>query len=296
MDFNLKQLQEAYISMYTDIIAEEIHPELQKVLDQETDPRFKLTQFTKQVRQHIKNGVDTGLENDKPLKGQSRAVFFPKEEKEIHIDGKPTKLPTAVKIAFHGQLDKYHGEDTSLGEDQNESESNRWVNNSYGVLRHTPEKGQNHYTHKPDGILAPVFDTHHENHYLEMGRVSKFNTKDFREATKTKDFPKGISHDDLVSVLEYHHDMANGRKPNMFGKTEEHMEKLSEHPYVDTAISMMHDTGLHPGDVSPRNMGIWHHPITGTKHPVMIDWGFTNDISKKYGKARENLHKTKRGW
>lgn len=190
-------------------------------------------------------------------------------------------------------MDAHHGEETLLGEDQNQVESDHYLNNSYGVLRHTPEKGEGHYQTNPHGILAPVFDSHHEHHHLEMGRVEKFNAKDFREATKTKDFPKGIIHPEFMNVMEYHHDLMNGRKPI---STEERMEKISQHPFVESALSMMADSGMHPGDLSPRNMGIWHHPVTGEKHPVIIDWGFNKEIAQKYMKARTNISKKTRGW
>jgi len=292
---------EAYENMYSNstILSEAIHQEIQDIMDSDKiDPKNKLNAISKKARDLIKSGKDTGMESDKPIKGSSRAVFFPKDHKEITVDGVKTKTPTAVKIAFPGKLDKYHGESTTLGEDQNALESDHYINKNYGVIHHTGN-GQHSYAssdHESGGVLAPVLSTHPDNHHLEMGKVSKFNAKDFGEATKTKDFPKGIKLGDAQSAMMHHHSMAHGQGSRLNGHSEESMDKISNHPWVEHAISMMHDSGMHPGDVSPRNMGIYTHPVTGKKHGVMIDYGFSNDIAKKYHKARMGAAKASRGY
>ena len=100
-----------FVRINGSLITEELHKELQNILDSDESSDYerakKLTLFTKRTRDLIKNGQDTGLENDKPKKGSSRAVFFPKEERDIVIDGTPSKLKTAIKIAFPGSLDRY---------------------------------------------------------------------------------------------------------------------------------------------------------------------------------------------
>jgi len=297
MTTEIRNIQEAYENMYANnhILSEKVHKEIQDIMDNVDIPvSRKLSAVSTKTKSLIKSGQDTGLESDKPKKGSSRAVFFPKEHKDITVDGVKTKTPTAVKIAFPGVLDKHHGEDTTLGEDQNEKESDHHINNTYGVLRHDAHK--NEYHSNEHGVLAPVFETHSENHHLEMGRVDKFNTKDFAASTKTKDFPKGLKLDEVTTAMTHHHSQAHGQGPRLNGHTEEHLEKVSDHPWVSNAISMMNDSGMHPGDVSPRNMGIYKHPVTGEKHPVMIDYGFSNEIGKKYHKARMNMCKLKNGY
>lgn len=275
----MKSVAELYIGMQ--LITEEIHPDVQNIMNSsEIQPKDKLKHVVKKVREMISNGQDTGLESDKPKKGSSRAVFFPKEHKEITVDGAKTKTPTAVKIAFNGQLDKYHGEDTLLGEDQNRAESDYFINNQYGVFRH--ERGEYHTNENP--VLAPVFDSHEDHHHIEMGRIEKFNTKDMANATKTKEFPKGLSLHDVTDTMEYHHRMAHGSN-----HYDEKLERISQHPYMENMIDMMHNSGMHPGDIAPRNMGIYVHPVTGKRHPVMCDWGFNSDIEKKYTKARRKM-------
>lgn len=296
MTTEIKNIQNAYIAMYgkNEILSEAVHEAIQSIMDSDNIPASnKLAAISKKAKELISSGTDTGLESDKPKKGSSRAVFFPREHKEITVDGVKTKTPTAVKIAFPGKLDKYHGEDTTLGEDQNAAESDHHINNTYGVLRKT---GQNEYTTNEHPILAPVLSTHSEHHYLEMGKVEKYNSKDLAEATKNKEFPKGLKHDEITTAMRYHHDQAHGQRPMLNGYDDDHLEKVSDHPWVSKAISMMHDSGMHPGDLRPANMGIYTHPVTGKKHPVVIDYGFSNQIAQKYNKARVTSAKQKRGW
>lgn len=289
-------IQEAYENMYgkSVILTEAVHAAIQSIMDSsDIHPREKLNTVAKKVRELIKSGEETGLESDKPKKGSSRAVFFPTEHKELTIDGVKTSSPTAVKIAFPGVLDKFHSEPTIMGEDQNAIEADNYINKQYGILSRNNVTGE--YKTNQDGILAPVFSTHPENHHLEMGRVEKFNTKDFTEATKHPDYPKGIKPTEFKEALEYQHNMAHGQKHySEHNYSDAHLEHISNHPLVQNAIDMMHDTGMHPGDVSPRNMGIYVHPVTGKRHPAIIDWGFSNRIAKKYTEARKNMYSKNR--
>jgi hypothetical protein len=286
---------EAYSTLYPVVIVEEFHPLIKEVMDSEKiSPQNKLSMVTKKARELIKSGVDTGMESDKPKKGSSRAVFFSKDKKEITLDGQKTHTPTAVKIAFAGTLDKHHGEDSLLGEDQNSKESDGFINHHYGILHNDDDNRGNYLSsrHESGGVLAPVFETHPENHYLEMGRVTPASTKDVEEATKTKDFPKGLKHDEIKDAMTHEHNSAHGTGLINYGdtKNEENMERIKSHPWVEHAIDMMHNSGMHPGDLNKRNMGIYHHPITGKKHLAIIDYGFSDDIAKKYTKARRNSY------
>jgi hypothetical protein len=205
---------------------------------------------SKKISDLGKQGIDSGIEDGKPKKGSSRAVYFPKDHKEITVDGTKTKTPTAIKIAFEGQLDKHHGEDTLLGQDQNSLESDHHINRSYGVLGWDHE---GHYKTNHHGVLAPVFESHSEGHHLEMGRVEKYNAKDLANHTKNEDFPKGLTHHQIIDSMEHEHRSAHGQHSY---EPKDH-DKIVEHPYVSNMISMMHDSGMHPGDLAPRNMGNW---------------------------------------
>lgn len=280
----MDKIQDAYIEMYNKLILEQLHPELQNVIDDDRDSDMGHTIFpavTKKIREIAARGEDTGLQDGKPKKGSSRAVFFPKEPKKTLIDNKETHVPTAVKIAMPGKLDKYHGETTLLGQDQNIIEGDHGLT-YHSVLRQNMDSNQ--YKTNHEGVLAPVFDRHVEGHHLEMGRVEKYTSKDLANHTKTKEFPRGITHKQLQDTLIYEHNSAHGGSKY---EDPEH-EKLRDHPYVDSMINMMHDASMHPGDLVPRNMGTWVHPHTGHRYPVVIDYGFSNNIAKKYAKARRN--------
>lgn len=244
--------------------------------------------LTGTVRRMIKNGEDTGLESDKPKKGSSRAVFFPKEPKNITIDGQPAQVHSVVKVAFPGALDAHTGDESLLGEHQNRLESDGYLNRNYGVLHEDPYK-PGHFNYNEEGILPPHFGEHPDHHWLEMGKVSKLTAKDFKEATKTPEFPKGITHKDFFSAINKHWDEAHGQKSYHTASDE-----IMEHPLVNQFSNMSGDADIHPADFRPSNLGIWTHPITGKKHVVASDYGFSGDVAKLYQKGRENLLKKNR--
>ncbi|HET8686093.1 MAG TPA: hypothetical protein VFM18_05435, partial [Methanosarcina sp.] len=125
-----------YPEPYEDIISESLHPEINKTLSSESPIEHKFNILTKTIRGIVKKNEDTGLEKNTPAKGSSRAVFFPKENKKITIEGKEASVPSVVKVAFKGPLDRFTGHHALLGEEQNMLESDHWINNTYGVLRH----------------------------------------------------------------------------------------------------------------------------------------------------------------
>ena len=286
---------EAYLGMYAqNILIEAIHPDIQAHLDSDTPAKWKYKNVASAISKLNRVGQDTGLEDSKPKKGSSRAVYFPKEERKIVVDGHETSSPTAVKIAFEGQLDKHHGEDTLLGEDQNRLEADHFIRDNHSVF------SQNHdgsfHTNKR-GVLAPVFDSHPEGHHLEMGRVEPYNAKDLANYTKNDDFPKGLTHKHITEALTREHEYAHGTGHRTYtDKENETHDKVMGHPYVEAMVDMMHNSGMHPGDLNPRNMGIYVHPVTKVRHPVIIDYGFSNDIARKYTKARRNAMNKNRGW
>ena len=283
---NLFSYNEQYGNSST-VLSEELHSELQNSLDSNLAAKNKLTDFTRTARNLIKQGQSTGLENDKPLKGSSRAVFLSKENKPIHIDGEKTSIPTATKIAFAGKLDRYTNHHQLLGEMQNEREADRFANH-YSVLRHTEREG--HYEHNPNGVLAPVLSKHPEHHYIEFGKIEKPTSALIKEATKTPEFPKGITHEQIYDAVNHSYNEANNIE-HYSGKSslDNGRDKIKDHPFVDTLTNYTLDTGMHPADLRKQNMGIWEHPINKTKHLVVSDYGFGSDVAKHYQKARKNM-------
>lgn len=279
-------------SLGTYILSEEIHKKIQDAMDSEIDPSKKLNAVTKVTRDLIKKGEDTGLESDKPKKGSSRAVFFAKEHKKIEVDGKNVTSPSAVKIAFPGHLDKYNKSGVLLGQQQNEVESDHYSNDNYSVLReHAPGK----FKTNPEGILPPHFGHHEDYHHLEMGKVEPINSKDFKTATIHPDFPKGITHQEFHDAVNHNYQQAHGKKH--YGRTSvERVEELQDHPLVDKVNEFVGNTDNHPADMNKGNMGLWTHPVTGKKHVVISDFGYSKNVAQSYNDARKNATKINRGY
>ncbi len=259
------------------VLNEELHAEIQGILDSNKELSSKHTAIAKKIRNLTANGIDTGLENGRPKKGSSRAVYFPKEHRNIEIDGQSTHLPTAVKIAFKGFLDKYKTKDEPmLGELQNNIEAEPH-HNHYRVLR---EQGEGRYETNENGILAPVLKSHQDGHWLEMAKVHNITEKEFKNLTVNEKFPKGISHSDFKDALMIEHSISKGY--NM----KHYKPEILEHPLVHNYMNHMFDTGSDPSDYVKGNMGIFVHPITGHNHIVLRDYGYNEETSKAYNTLR----------
>lgn len=281
------------------VISEEIHQNIKAVLDNDNiHPSQKLAQMSKHIRAAIKKGEDTGLEDAKPKKGSSRAVFFPKEPTKVKLDGKDAHLHTALKVAFPGHLDKYNKSGALLGEHQNMVEGDHATNHHYGILKHvgTDADGTKKYeTNHEHGILAPMLHAHEEGHHIHFGKIDPIKAGDFKNLTKTKEFPKGISHQEFYDNLNHHYQEAHGNKH--YGPTsEDRIKHLDDHPLVYKAHDFVFGTGSHPGDLNKRNMGVWTHPHTGEKHIVISDYGFNGDVARHYHDARREQGRRMRGW
>lgn len=281
------------------IISEDLHPDIQGTLDSENmKPEHKLNHVTKTIRHLLKNGHETGLEDAKPKKGSSRAVFFPKDHHKLHLDGKQTSMPHVVKVAFPGTLDKHNKSGALLGEHQNMVEGDHFTNHHYGIIHAPDHKNPSHYkTNHDSGVLAPMLGSHDEGHHISHGRVAPLKAADFKSLTKTASHPKGITHQDFHDAMMMHHDDAHGQGRTS-GARREHLEHVQSHPLVEKMWDFASTTGNHPGDMRPANMGVWHHPHDGSKHIVLSDYGFSHDVAKHYQDARKNMMNAgrNRGW
>jgi hypothetical protein len=272
-----------YSHMYID---ESLHPDLQAVLDKSSS-RNRLASFSSAIRKKIKAGESTGLESDKPKKGSSRAVYFPKEPHKITLDGKEAHVHSVVKVAFHGTLDHHNKSGMLLGEHQNLAEADHFGNRHYGIL--SSNSDGTYTTNHESGVTAPVFDSHTDGHYLHMGRVRPFKNGEFRKLTTTHDFPKGISHEEFFHTLMHHHEESQGRT---HWQTPKNVDKLSDHPFIKKTLDFVQTMGQHPGDYNKRNLGVFEHP-DGSHHPVISDFGFSHSVAKEYHAARQNMIKAR---
>jgi len=289
------------------IITEEIHKELKAILNEPESERGerpavyahqkKLNRFTAKFKQLVANNEETGLEEEdgkpvKPKKGSSRAVFFPNKPKQIHIDGKPVEQYTAVKIAFPGKLDKYTGEPKLLGEYQNEAESDYYTRNNHSILSEDSEH-PGHYHTNEDGVTAPVFSTHPDDHWLEMAKTNKMTKAKFRSLTKHPSHPKGLDFDKFTDTLKKDHADAHGQ-PYYSGTTDEEMDHIRQHPLYEKTQDFIYNTDNHPGDLRLPNYGVWTHPVTGKEHALIIDGGFNGANAKRYVDAQRKEAEMKR--
>jgi hypothetical protein len=219
----------------------------------------------------IKQGKDTGL-LEVSKKGSSRAVYFPTDHDDINIDDTPTKIKTVLKLAYPGSLDK-HGASTLLGEMQNQVESSRWLQHDHALIYQDRDDGK--FKTNPNGILAPVFHSHEDGHYLHMAHARPLKQGDFRRLTTTPEFPKGIS---PVHFKKFNEMISHG---------EDYSESpIYEHPLAQSIERLYLDHDIKPSDFSPRNMGVMTHPVTGKEHLVMTDYGYDGQVQDAYNRAR----------
>jgi hypothetical protein len=278
------------------LLSEDIHPELSAILSsEEGDPIERYSNFLSKVRELDSRGVDTGLQNIKPMKGSSRAVFIPRDKKEIILDGQKVQTPYVHKLAIYGDLDRYKTPDEPLlGELQNKAESERNYSFEHGVIVRNTDGS---YSTNPNGILVPVFRTHPEYHHLEMGYARDMDPSEFSRLTITPDFPDGVKYNDFhYSLMNEYYD-ANGVEFKRYGnRTEtpkEIHEKLTRHPLFRKAIGLT-SMGIHPADFWEGNVGVWTHPITGQDHPVVRDFGATADVLNRYTELRKRRFRASR--
>jgi hypothetical protein len=279
----LEQFLESNREILSNALVEEIHPDIISAAGGSYG-RTRLNNVAAKARTLLKQGVETGLVDGKPKKGSSRAVLFAKDAMDVKIDRIHTKVPHVLKIAFHGQLDSHTTDNQGLlGESQNAHEDD--ASHHHSILRRV---GHNEFhTNTETGFLLPLLDHHEDHHWISVGKVDPIGAGDFRNLTKTKEFPKGISHKEFYDSVNYHHRQSNGGV--YIGVTSnERNEELFAHPLVERAINFSLDTGTHPGDFNKANLGIWRHPLTGEGHIVASDAGFSEHVARRYMKAREN--------
>ena len=266
------------------LLQEQFHSEIQDILDSNDDSDHKFRLVSRKMRDFSKKGVDSGFYYGPPSKGSSRAVYFPKEEKKINVDGHETTTPYVVKMAYEGELDGHKSDQSAplFGEMQNELESDPHTIRSHSVLR-KDEHGNFHTN--PNGVIPPHFGNHEQHHYLMAGRVDPYNDKDFKTATKSHDFPQGITHEDFHRAVNNFWEESHGKDRPMSPRSREQMDKLMGHPLVSNVANLIADTDAHPADMVKQNMGIWTHPVKKTKHAVLLDYGYSNDIMKQYRQA-----------
>jgi hypothetical protein len=273
-------------------IDEALHPDIQAAIDQGGPAQNRLYNITKTIHRVLDSGRKSGLEKEEPLKGSSRAVFLPRDPHPVHIDGRATRMQSAVKIAYPGMFDKYNKSGKLLGEHQNLVEANPATIRKYSVLRPTQSDSKGNNTHfetnTDHGVLPPMLGSHPGGHHLHVARVNKIDDNEFKRLTRTESYPKGISHQEFHDAIQDHYYAAHGKK-HIGATSRQRIEDVQSHPFVKKFQRFVADTGSHPADYRLANMGTWTHPATGNKHIVASDYGFSTQVAKHYADAKRNM-------
>lgn len=278
-----------YQKMYLD---EAIHPEILQTLENVQNKHYRYSEMTKKIRTLIAQNQDTGLTDDKPKKGSSRAVMFSKEPMEVRIDGEKTTVPYVLKVAFSGALDKYRQHDSKLlGQLQNEHEINYGKSDyafNWSPLRKVGE--DDYVTNKAaDAFLPPIFDHDADHNWMTVGKITPITADAVRSITKHSDFKKGLSIKDIHDALVYHHDVAHG----IVSAYDSRLDDLIFHPKISSIIDFCSSTNTQPDDFKKRNLGIWQHPITKENHLVASDAGYSEKVMNAYRSARRAMLKNR---
>ena len=279
-------MQTITFKQFVSTLTEELHPELKKIANADIPIDQKNSAFAKKVKQLGAASEDTGLTGTKHS-GSSRVYFPHKEEHEIDLDGQKVKIKVGTKFAKRFALDKHTGDDELLGQAQNRAEHNASVHHAL-----YSEDSEGKLTTNPHGCIAPVIHAHDHYDHITSAHCDKFSAKEFHEISKTKEHPKGIKFGEMQEALMRHHDRSNGKyHKDGYKTTDSRLDEVEDHPIFQKFQAHQDDTGHHPGDIRPANMGMITHPITGERHAVLTDAGYDSNVAESYINARKAMAK-----
>lgn len=280
-----------------EIIVESLHPELQNIVSSTNSSKRKQTLLTNKIKELTSKGEKTGVEGKMP-QGSSRAYLPHEQEHELIIDGKKRKIKTGTKVAIKASLDNHHDKKKyggSLGNLQNEAEGGDYYKNKrYRILSEDDNKPNHYHTNKDSGIFPPLIDHDYEHHeWSHVGHINNVSKKEFKEITKTKSHPQGISHEDFVDTLVRQHDRDHGKHWKGSDTKEKHLDHIEKHPLTRKFMEYHSEYGDSPHDYRQiKNLGVFNHP-NGSKHIVARDHGFNSETERAYREARSHSYKNK---
>lgn len=185
--------------------------------------------------------------------GASRLYFKLNKPETMVIDGKKADVTTGMKLAYLGSMDIHHI-DTGLKQNMTESDPTL---EPHQILQ---KQSDGSFKTNDDGIILPVL-SHHENHtwnhVIHVDPIS--DTNKLEHHTKTPEYPEGISVADLDNIFYYRNNK------NSLSK--------EDHPFVKSIKRLVKSHNISTHDFSSDNIGIWTHPHTGKKYPVLLDFG-----------------------
>lgn len=294
----LKQLLEELMAEHN------LHPEIMAAVKDIKNLGSKSQNIDSIVEYLHKKGIDPGFRTDIPRpEGSSRGALLLHENdtEKVNIDGQEVNMPSVIKYVKAAKLDAPHmirlKNTESLGTMQNRFENGeldyatgRESNDKYRVLSHD---GKGNYTTNEFGLFPPLLDHDKKNHqWSQVGFAPRMTRQTFMELTKTPEFPNGISHSSLMDTISraWHRDRGSYYKGN--SNEESLLDDTERHPLVQSLIRHQIETGTPPHDYSQlENWGMWEHPVTKKKHPVIVDHGFSEDVQRAYKEARRADHR-----
>lgn len=276
------------------IIIESLHPELKDIIEGPHSTRNKHKLVVAKIKDLTNKGQRTGIEGNMP-KGSSRAYLAHEDPHHTVIDGKPAKFKIGTKIAIKAPLDAHHDhaahDGMSLGQLQNEVENNdHFLNSQYRVLK--KKEDGSYETNHDHGIFPPLVDHDDKtSHWATVGHSRDIKSNEFRQLTKTKTHPKGISHQEFFSALVRDHDKHRGSYWDGDKQREEHLDHVASHPLVEKFLDHQRNYGAVPYDYrQKKNMGVFEHP-NGQKFIVARDHGYDHNVGKAYSNALEKKYR-----
>lgn len=275
---------------FLQIFTEAAHPELQEIIRAPQGRVSKARLISKKMQDLVLRGEKTGVE-DKMPKGSSRAYVQETDRTPVTIDGKPSKIDTGYKVAIPATLDAHHDVKkygATLGGLQNEAENGDWSINNYRILRPV-EGGRHHFeTNHESGIFPPLLEHDHDHHsWSHIGHVDSIKRNEFRTLTASKEYPRGISHEQFTSSLLRKWNQNHGRHWSLSSEEEAHMDHIEQHPLVQKFLDHQMNYDSPPHDYGQLgNMGKWWHPEEQKYHIVARDHGFNSLVAEAYREAR----------
>lgn len=267
------------------LVLESLHPELHAIITAPPQKNVsKRRLMVDKVKELTVRGEKTGI--TRAAEGSSRAYLMHDDHEDVSVDGHHTKLQIGTKMAIPAPLDPYHDKEShggmTLGQLQNKAEgADPIINDHYRVLR---KSGKGKFESNNRGIFPPLIDHDNKTHeWSQVGHTEDVTYGKFKLATKTKDFPNGIEHDEFMSALTRAWNKKHGNYWKQSPEEEKHLDKLDMHPLVDKFATHQNEFHAPPHDYDQiENMGIWHHPVTGETHVVARDHGYNEEVMQAY--------------
>lgn len=195
--------------------------------------------------------TDRSNSNLKPAGiGSSREYYRVKTPEHITLDGEKVPVDTGIKVAYKGKFG------VDVAKTQNQNESRPELNNHYIIKK---DEHGNYHTNE-NGIILPTLDHDKNNNWVHTLHVEPLSDKTkLQDYTKTESHPNGISGDDVEKAFL----VRNGK---------------SDHPFIKKVKDFADAHNIAYRDIHGENVGIFTHPITKKKYPVLLDHGVTNGL------------------